>query len=108
MLTFDKAMYDNATHTGNAVTNPANYQLLLNGVKVAGGISQVYYGLDEANALGSQYGLNVPQAEPVRGRADRRRQRRRPGVQPLGNGQYQIVALNTLRDVAGNPLKAAG
>ena len=34
-----------------AVTNPANYQLLDNGVNVAGGISSVSYGLNEAYLL---------------------------------------------------------
>ena len=44
----------------HSVLNPANYQLLKNGSVLSGGISQVYYGLDIANQLGSQYGLNVP------------------------------------------------
>ena len=49
MLSFDKEMYDNATHTGDAVTNPANYLLLQNGVAVAGNIVSVQYGLNEAS-----------------------------------------------------------
>ena len=44
-------MYDNATHTGNAVTNPANYQLLLNGKAMTGAIVKVDYGLNEASNL---------------------------------------------------------
>ena len=51
VLSFDKEMYDNVTHTGNAVTNPANYLLLQNGVAVSGNIVRVQYGLNEASEL---------------------------------------------------------
>ena len=108
VVTFDENMYDNATHTGNAVTNPANYQLLENGVQVVGGISQVFYGLDEANALGTQYGLNVPKLNEYEAVLIVDSNGPSPGVLPLGDGQYQIIALSNLRDVAGNPLVSLG
>ena len=97
------------THTGSAVTNPANYQLLQNGVAVAGGISQVYYGLDRptcwADSTGFEHAARLNKYEAVlivdaNGAG--------PGVLPLTDGQYQIVALNTLRDKAGNPLISTG
>ncbi len=108
VVTFDENMYDNATHTGNAATNPANYQLLENGVAVAGGINQVFYGLDEANALGSQYGLNVPKLNKYEAVLIVNANGPSAGVLPLTDGQYQIVALPNLRDLAGNPLVSLG
>ena len=104
VVTFDEAMFDNATHTGSAVTNPANYELMQNGVVIPGGISQVYYGLDEANVLGSQYGLNVPKLNKYEAVLIVDANGPSSGTPPLSDGQYQIVALNSLRDSAGNPL----
>ena len=51
VITMDEAMYDNPTHTGDAVSNPANYALIKNGVPMVGVITQVQYGLDEAANL---------------------------------------------------------
>ena len=45
--------------TGNAVTNPANYKLLLNGVEVKGAITQVDYGMSEASEL-ARNAINDP------------------------------------------------
>ena len=52
VVSFDEEMFDNATHTGDAVTNPANYLLLQNGVAVAGNIVKVDYGLNIASQSG--------------------------------------------------------
>ena len=108
VITFDEDMLDNATHTGNAVTNPANYQMLENGSAVLGGISQVYYGLDIANQLGSQYGLNIPRLNKYEAVLIVDGNGSGPGVLPLSNGQYQFVVSNNLRDKAGNPLRSSG
>ena len=51
VISFDVPMLDNATHTGDAVTNPANYALLSNGVQINGAIVKVQYGLNEAANL---------------------------------------------------------
>ena len=44
-------MLDNAAHTGDAVTNPANYRLLFNGVEVSGSVVSVQYGMNKASDL---------------------------------------------------------
>ena len=82
-------MLNNSTHTGDAVTNPLNYRLLLNGVEIPSSVVSVQYGLSVATDL-----ANSPQRpgplRPVRGpqscadeslgsRADHRRQRPCPG-----------------------------
>ena len=51
VLSFDQEMYDNATHTGDAVTNPLNYLLLQDNTKVSGNIVKVDYGLNVASDL---------------------------------------------------------
>ena len=77
VVTFDEDMFHDLTNKGSDVTNPANYQLLQNGVAVSGGISRVYYGLDIANQLGSTsegdgLGLNsFPKLNKYRGRLGR-------------------------------------
>lgn len=106
VVTFDEEMLDNPEHTGSAVTNPANYQLLKDGVNILGGISQVYYGLDMANQLGSQYGLNVPKLNKYQAVLIVDANGASPGVLPLADGQYQIVALKSLRDKANNQLRS--
>jgi predicted nucleic acid-binding Zn-ribbon protein len=108
VLTFDEAMFDNATHTGNAVTNPANYKLLKNGVEVVGGISQVYYGLNMANTLSGQYGISSPKTNKYEVVLIVDDNGAGSGVMPLIDGQYQIVAKNSLRDAVGNPLNSTG
>ncbi len=94
--------------SGHAVTNPANYQLLKNGVAVAGGISQVYYGLDIANQLGSQYGLNVPKMNKYEAVLIVDANGRAPACMPLYRRPVPGRRVNTLRDTAGNPLRSTG
>ncbi len=56
VITVSEPMYDNATSTGNAVTNPANYILYdASGNVISGAISKVYYGLDESADLYAMY-----------------------------------------------------
>ncbi|MEN6450154.1 MAG: trypsin-like serine protease, partial [Thermoguttaceae bacterium] len=108
VLTFDEAMYDNAAHTGSAVTNPKNYWLVYNGANVQGGISQVYYGYDIANTLGSQYGLNMPKVDKYQVVLVVDSNGAGAGVQALIDGQYQVAVTNALRDAAGNALNSVG
>ena len=83
VLSFDKEMYDNATHTGDAVTNPANYLLLQNGVAVAGNIVgrpiRLERGFDSGRLRSER--LQRPERlveQSVGGRIDDRRQRLAP------------------------------
>ena len=90
-ITFDEAMLDTGVSGANSVTNPANYHLMKNGVELVGGIASVTYRLNPATnkyeALLTFDGDGVT-----------------PGVVPLGEGQYEIVVDNKLRDKAGNAL----
>jgi len=96
---FDEAMYDNLTHTGDAVSNPANYQLLNGGVPVAGGISSVQYAL---NPLTNKYEATLTFSTPLSG-----------GNYSI-NLIHPITAANGLsgqsglRDAKGNPLSRTG
>ncbi len=99
VLTFDEEL------SASTATDAANYKLLQDGVNVYGGISQAFYGLDEAYQLSGQYGLNAQRTNKwqvvliVDANGDG------PGTEPLTDGQYQIVALNSIRDKVGNPLR---
>ena len=53
ILSFDEELL------ASTATNPANYKLLKDGVEVPGGITQVFYGLNKANQLAGQYGINA-------------------------------------------------
>ena len=98
VLSFDEALSD-AT-----ATNIANYQLLRDGINVSGGITQAFYGLDMAYQLSGQYGLNAQRTNKYQVVLIVDANGVSPGVTPLTDGQYQIVALNSIRDKAGNPL----
>ena len=80
VLDVDEALYDSLTKTGNAASNPANYVLDdSTGTAIPGGISAVYYGLNEVSALSSTI----------------------PVLNPTPSGKYEIViAVN----VSGAPL----
>jgi len=58
--------------------------------------------------LGSQYGLNVPKLNKYEAVLIVDANGASSGVMPLSNGQYQVVVLNKLRDMAGNPLLGIG
>ncbi|MCD4728414.1 MAG: hypothetical protein K8R46_12175 [Pirellulales bacterium] len=60
-----EAMYDNATHTGDAVTNPINYALWYNGVKVNGAIASVQYGMNKAADLSQLPGYSDLNSVPT-------------------------------------------
>ncbi len=99
VITFDEAL--------NAATATAigNYSVLLDGVVNVGVISTIYYGLDEVAALSSNtnystYGFSSAttykyQVVLILNSA-------------LGNGDYQIVVTNKIKDAAGNALNLTG
>ena len=69
VLTFDEAMLDNATHTGSAVTNPANYQLLSNGLTSSEASARSI--TDSTSPTAARFAIRTQhsQARQVRGRA---------------------------------------
>ena len=119
VVAFDQPMYTNLTNTGASVTNPANYELLLNGVQVNGAVISVQYGMSEAANLAqmasanpSAYGQyadldSVPTNHweaviTVSGSAGGAK------VTPLSAGQYTLVVKNTVEDSYGNVLGRTG
>ncbi|NLF07499.1 MAG: hypothetical protein GX594_05900, partial [Pirellulaceae bacterium] len=132
VVTMSERMYDNLTHTGDAVTNPDNYRLTIGDRVVAGAIKEVYYGLSESANLAAKaaadptnYGdfavLNplptisyeIVLVVDANGGL--------PGVEPLGTGSYVLELLapssatlndptgtSGLRDAAGNRLNRSG
>ncbi len=124
VISFTEAMFDNATHTGDAVTNPANYALLLNGVKINGAIVGVQYGMNKAADLALLPGYADLNSTPTNhweviltidaNGTD-------PGTPQLKAGDYRLDALapklpttadptghSGLRDRAGNALGHTG
>jgi len=112
VITFDEDMNDalssDPTDYTHSVLNPANYEVLQNGSILSGGVSQVYYGLDIAYQMGSQYGLSVPRMNKYEAVLVLDGNGAAPGVVPLPNGQYQFVVLSSVRDAVGNPLRSLG
>jgi len=88
VVVFDKEM---ATSGDGSVLNPANWKLLKDGAELAGGISNVTFGLNPATnkweAVVTFDGNGTT-----------------ANVTSLGTGTYQLVVLNTVRDKAGNQL----
>ncbi|MEN6459328.1 MAG: hypothetical protein ABFC63_10400 [Thermoguttaceae bacterium] len=118
VLTFDEAMQDNSTSTGNAVTNASNYKLLKDGVYLSSGISKVYYFLNSSSRTSdSQWQALVAAHSEFASMAVTDKYTAvlildsngvSTGVMPLTNGQYEVVISNSLRDVAGNALNSTG
>ncbi len=79
----------------SAVTNPANYMLLKDGTPIFGAITSISFGLNPATNKW-QATLQIDGNGAL------------PGVVPLDSGQYELVILNTLRDLVGNPLYGTG
>jgi putative transposon-encoded protein len=103
IITFDENMMTNTSLAG-CVTDLSNWALLVNGVVLNGGIYHVEFGMNRARDLGlSNTGSNKYEAVLyLDGDATT------SGAQALKDGNYQIVALNSLRDKAGNPLGRTG
>ena len=105
VVTFDEDMMRDGIHS---ILDPENWALMRDGIEVQGGISQVFFGMNAAADLASSLGLNAAGSnkwEAVivldgNGMGD--------GITSLDDGHYQIVALNSLRDRAGNALGRTG
>ena len=107
VVPFDEEMMQGTS--AGSVTNPNNWVLLKDGVNISGGIQKIWFGMnkaaDMAGALGlDPVGTNKWEAvleldgDGVTGSS----------VVPLTNGHYQIVALESMKDKAGNPLGRTG
>ena len=111
---FDQPMMTGGPGTANwahSVINPANWALLVNGNDLAGGISQIYYGLNEGQAYAEETGAlsSVPGDNKYEAVLVFNAKGLSSGAAAaLGNGSYQIVALNSLANRAGNPLGRTG
>lgn len=117
VVTFDESMM---TAGASSVTNPANWALMKNGTIVNGGISKIYYGLNMASQLGqwsiedpADYAkfssfINAPASNKYEAVIILDGNGQAAGTPVLTNGNYQVVALNSLRDAAGNPLGRTG
>ena len=113
IVTFDENMM---TTGSSSVTDPQNWSLLENGVQLLGGIQQIYFGLNEAAMLSqySQYAsLGLPTTSSNKFEAvlilnGTGAFNPATGLQSLAAGNYTITALNSLRDLAGNPLGRTG
>ena len=96
--------FDEALDSASA-TNLSNYAILCNGVELSGAIVAAYYtGRDTAYnlsaALQAKYGITIGQTNKY--------QVVLVFSSALANGTYQIVAKNSIRDAAGNPLASTG
>ena len=108
VVTFDEQMYagegeTNPNKAPNSILNPANWVLTVDGQELIGGIQKIEFGLNQSNALFNSAKTNKWEAVIYvdgNGMSD--------GVVPLGEGDYEITALNTLRDMVGNPLQSSG
>ncbi|MGA2061003.1 MAG: hypothetical protein ABSG67_11015, partial [Thermoguttaceae bacterium] len=116
-VSFDEPMM---TTGSSSVTNPQNWALMKDGTVINGGISKIYYGLNMASQLGqwsiqdpadySQFASfqNAPASNKYEAVIILDGNGQAAGTPALSNGNYQVVALNSLRDVAGNPLGRTG
>ncbi|KKK83218.1 hypothetical protein LCGC14_2795590 [marine sediment metagenome] len=105
VIIFDEEMMTTGT---SSVTNPQNYRLLHDDVAVLGGIREVHFGLNKASELSPIYGLSASKTNKFEAVLLLDANGNAPGVSPLVEGRYEIEALNSLRDVTGNPLGSTG
>ena len=105
VVTFDEEMYvGSGAHDPESVLNPANWIFTMDGQPLIGGIDSIEFGLDQSFAMGLRADATNKWEAVIRvdgnGLSD--------GLVPLGEGEYQIIARTTLRDVAGNALQSTG
>ena len=102
-----------ATTGVGSVLNTANWSLLKDGMQITGGISEITFGMNMASQMTDR------QRQSALPRLDRHQQVRsgassstptapRRALPLLTDGHYQLVALNSMQDVAGNPLGRTG
>ena len=105
VVTFDEEML---TTSDYSILDPDNWALLKDGVEILGGVSEIDFGMNLASSMAEpmfdEYvGANKWEAIltlDANGNA--------PGVAVLTEGNYEIVAKDWLRDLAGNTLDASG
>ncbi|MDY0168654.1 MAG: trypsin-like serine protease, partial [Thermoguttaceae bacterium] len=106
VVVFDEDMMREGRH---AVTNPENWALLHDGVELPGGISRVFFGMNAASDLAPiLWGGQVTGSNKWEAVIELDGNGASYGLAPLEDGFYEIVALNWLRDRAGNPLGRTG
>jgi len=108
VVVFDEEMM---TAGADSVTNPANYQLLRDGVVVPLAGVTIDFGLNMSRDVLIAEGLLTPsQAKPTNKweAVFHFHDDASPGFEPLGDGHYQLVIRNSVRDVVGNPLGRTG
>jgi hypothetical protein len=95
---------ENMTTTGaNSITDPRNWALLKDGTSISGGIRSIEFGMNKAADLGLGPRSNKWEAVlQFDGNGAN------SGITTLGDGNYEIVAKNSLRDRSGNPLGRRG
>jgi hypothetical protein len=113
VVTFDENMNthlstDSPTDWAGSVLNPANWALMKDGVQINGGVNQIFFGLNMANQMNTQLGLSLPGSNKYEAVLLLDANGLSAGTLPLSDGHYQIVAKNSLHDVAGNPLGRTG
>jgi len=107
-ISFDEDMMEEGIHS---VTDPRNWALLRDGIEVNGGIRSITYSMNRiaryADATGGpdQQGRNKWEAVII---FDGDGTSGGVNPTPLGDGHYELVALNSLRDKAVNPLGRTG
>ncbi|MCC6124849.1 MAG: hypothetical protein IT426_07805 [Pirellulales bacterium] len=109
VVTFDEAM---ATTGVGSILNKANWSLLKDGVPITGGISEIYFGVNAASQITDVNGVllfpgfvGTNKYEAV---IKLDANGATAGVPALTDGHYELIALNSMRDVAGNPLGRTG
>jgi hypothetical protein len=108
VVTFDSNMMTTGAHS---VTNPNNWSLLLNGSLMTNGISNIYYGMNEAALNPLFAGLHAPATNKWQAVIVLNGQGSNQGgttVPYLQDGHYQLIATTALEDAAGNALARTG
>jgi len=105
-VTFDEEMMAGADPS--SVTDPENWALMRDGIEMVGGISEIYFGMNMAADLATAFGLNPFGSNKWEAVIVLDGNGPSPGITALGDGHYEIVALNSLRDLVGNPLGRSG
>lgn len=100
VVSFDEDMMTSGIHS---VTNPENWVLLRDNVEMIGGIHSIEFGMNRGADIFGTPGSNKWEAVIwLDGNGAS------PGIEELQDGHYQIVALNSIRDRAGNALGRTG
>ena len=92
----------------HSVLNTSNWALMKDGVEVLGGITNVYFGMSKASDFASVLGGTTVGSNKWEAVITFDANGVASGTPALGDGHYEIVAKNSLRDVAGNALARTG